>query len=156
MSSYIFILFYLFPVFIEERKGKSILMVQTQQRRMGLKLLERICQALRRRKERQRSGQTKLVNDTSFYVDAGCYFIERSDVIYGYSHSAAVVKRTPIPAPPPSRGHKLSGNLNYIDDETGRVRRNAIFELCEEEREGLTMVLKCYIQQRNLKEFGML
>ena len=128
--------------------------------RMGLKLLERICQALRRRKERQRSGQIKLVNDTSFYVDAGCYFIERSDVIYGYNHSAAVVKRTPIaaPAPPSSRvptGHKLSGNLNYID-ETGRLRRNAIFELSEEEREGLTMVLKCYIQQRNLKEFGML
>lgn len=128
-----------------------------QQRRMGLKLLERIYQALRRRKERQRNGQTKLVNDTSFYVDAGCYFIERSDTIYGYSHSAAVVKRTPIAAPPPSRGHKLSANLkNYIDDDSGRVRRNAVYEICEEEREGLTMVLKCYIQQRNLKEFGML
>ena len=131
-----------------------------QRNRMGLKLFERICQALRRRKDRQHNPHTKLVNDTSFYVDAGCYFIEHSDVIYGYTHSAAVVKRTSFPGShAPSQTsesiRKKSSTIDYIDD-IGHLRRNAIFELCEEEREGLTMVLKGYIQQRNLKEFGML
>uniref|UniRef100_A0A7M5UQX3 Uncharacterized protein n=1 Tax=Clytia hemisphaerica TaxID=252671 RepID=A0A7M5UQX3_9CNID len=130
-----------------------------QRNRMGLKLFERICQALRRRKDRQHNTHTKLVNDTSFYVDAGCYFIERSDVIYGYTHSAAVVKRTSFPpAHTPAQTPAIVRKKSTVDynDDIGHLRRNAIFELCEEEREGLTMVLKGYIQQRNLKEFGML
>lgn len=122
--------------------------------RMGVKLFERLHKALRRRKERQRQeGHSKLASDTSYYVDAGYYFIERSDTVNS-NHSTVVA--TPPSTVVVKKTISRKNSIEYVDDTIGRLRRNAIFELCEEEREGLTMVLKGYIQQRNLKEFGML
>jgi len=118
--------------------------------RMGVKLFERLHKALLRHKEHQcQKGYIKLAPDTSFYVDAGYYFIERSGTLHNNNSSSAA----PTSAVLARKTRRRS--IDYLSD-ISRPRRNAIFELSEEEREGLTMVLKGYIQQRNLKEFGML
>jgi len=82
-------------------------------------------------------------------VDAGYYFIERSGTLHNNNSSSAAPTSAVL-----ARKTRRS-SIDYLSD-ISRPRRNAIFELSEEEREGLTMVLKGYIQQRNLKEFGML
>lgn len=122
---------------------------------MAVRIIERICKILRRR--RQRSTHKPLTVDVSFYVDAGIYFMERTEALC-YKNNTSTLRSARNAKKPYSTKSltRKGGKTDTLERVGSRLRRDAIFELCEEEREGLTIVLKGYIQQRNLKEFGML
>lgn len=119
---------------------------------MAVKLFHRIYKAVSRKNKD--SYRHKQLNETKYYVDAGQYFIERCDSIIRANDNRKIKKNSSK-----SNLNRLSGislkSYNEIGQQRAK-RRNAIFELSEDERVGLSLVLKTHIQTRRLLDYGML
>ena len=120
---------------------------------MAINIISRIFRALRRKTKAKRAYVHKQLRDTSS-IDAGRFFVERCNCAFRRTEQRNVVK-----APPKYSIPKLNnGNAipPFEDEQFLFRRRNAVFELSEDERVGLSLVLKSYIQSCRLIELGML
>lgn len=130
---------------------------------MAINIITRILRALRRKTKQKRAYTHKPLRDSSS-IEAGRFFVERCNCAFRRAeqinklNSAAGLKTPSLQ----QKTHSLqkinssSAILAFEDEQLLFRRRNAVFELSEDERVGLSLVLKSYIQSCRLIELGML